>query len=309
LFNLSIMFDVIIVGAGAAGLNAALLLGRCRRKVLICDTGQHRNAATRAIHGFLTRDGISPEEFYKTGRKELKTYDTVEFREIEVLDANTTNSGFEVLLKDGTRALARKLLFATGVKDILPNIEGIEEYFGRGVFHCPYCDGWEVRDQTIAIYGNGKKAHGLALELTGWSRTLVICADGKPEFEEHEEEELARHEIAIRTEKVRRLYGSSKSLEGIAFENGEKLDCGAIFFTLGQQQRCSLPKKLGCEFTEKGAVKTGKYEATCVPGLFVAGDASQDVQFAIVAAAEGAQAAFAINTALLIEDLERDRIT
>ena len=133
----------------------------------------------------------------------------------------------------------------------------------------------------------------------------MICTDRSPEFEAGEKEELARYDIAIKTEKVRRLYGSWESLEGIAFENGEKLDCAAIFFTLGQQQRCALPKKLGCEFTEKGTVKTGKYEATCVPGLFVAGDASQDAQFVIVAAAEGAQAAFAINTALLKEDLDR----
>jgi thioredoxin reductase len=300
------MFDVVIVGAGPAGLNAALFLGRCRRKVLICDTGQNRNAAAKEVHGFLTRDGITPREFYEVARKQLKTYDTVELREIEVIDAASRKNAFEVTLKDGSRIVTRKLLFATGVKDILPRIEGVEKYFGRGIFHCPYCDGWELRDQHLVIYGNGKRAHGLALELTGWTRKITIVTDGEAQFDPSELQDFKRYDVKLRGDAIEKFYGTSDDLKGVLFSNGESLECAGVFFTLGQEQRCKLPGKLGCEFTDKGAVKTGKYEATCVPGLFVAGDASQDVQFAIVAAAEGAQAAFAINTALLKEDLRGD---
>jgi thioredoxin reductase len=297
-------FDVVIVGAGPAGLSAALMLGRCRRSVLVCDTGRPRNAASHALHGYLTRDGVPPRELLAIGRRELQVYDTVELRDIGAADAVCDEAGlFRVTLDDGSEVRSRKLLIATGVCDNLPAIDGIEELYGRSVFHCPYCDGWEVRDAPLAIHGNGDRGVGLSLELTAWSRDLVLCTDGEAEIDSADRARLARNGIAVREERITALEGRDGLLERIVFASGAPLPRRAMFFTAGQFQRSALAIRLGCVFNEKGTVRTGKYESTHLPGLYVAGDASRAVQWAIVAAAEGAEAAFAINTDLIKADL------
>lgn len=299
------MHDVIIAGAGPAGLSAALILGRCRRRVLVCDAGRPRNSASRSVNGFFTRDGINPLELRRIGREQLKVYDTVEIRDVAVIDAKRLDTGeFEVTLADHTILSARKLLLATGVVDRLPELQGFEEFYGRSVFHCPYCDGWEMRDQPLAIYGRGQHGKGLALELTAWSGDLILCTDGPSELSPEDQERLARNGIRIRDERIAGLEGSDGVLERIRFVTGEALARRGMFFSTGEHQASNLAAQLGCDFTSKGAVNTGEYETTNIPGLFVAGDAGRWVQLTIVAAAEGAEAAFAINTALLKEDLQ-----
>ncbi|CAN5841664.1 NAD(P)/FAD-dependent oxidoreductase [soil metagenome] len=297
------MFDVVIVGGGPAGLSAALMLGRCRRKVLVCDNGHPRNEASHAMHGFISRDGMPPAEFLQVAREELKTYDTVEFRHVTVTSANCQDGTFVTTLEDGEQLRSRKLLIATGVRDKVPEIEGIHELYGRSVFHCPYCDGWEIRDQPIAIYGRGERGYGLSLELTPWSRDLVLCTDGPSELEERRVARLRRHGITVREQRIARLEGDGGILKRIVFSDGESLERRALFFTTGQSQQSELVNGLGCTINEKGTVMTGNYETTHLRGLFVAGDASRAVQWVVVAAAEGAEAAFAINTDLIKEDL------
>lgn len=297
------MLDVIIVGAGPAGLSAALVLGRCRRRVLICDAGHPRNAASHALHGYLTRDGIDPGKFLELGRAQLTPYGTIELRQTEVTNARRLENGFEVALSTGELISARKLLLATGVVDDLPELEGLADFYGSSVFHCPYCDGWEIRDQPLAVYGRGENGLGLALELLLWSRDLVLLTDGPSELSRVQIDRLAFHDIALREERIERLEGSGGNLERIVFANGESLARKAMFFSTGNRQASNLPEKLGCKFTEQGCVDTGDYETTNVPGLYVAGDASRLVQFVIVAASEGAQAAVAINKELMKEDL------
>jgi len=185
----------------------------------------------------------------------------------------------------------------------VPEIPGFLELFGSSVFHCPYCDGWEVRDQPLAIYGRGARGYGLSLELTGWSRDLVLCTDGPSEIDTHDLARLARHGIRVRDDRVTRLEATDGILERVVFDSGDPLPRRALFFTTGQIQRSQLAIGLGCDFNDKGTVRTGKYESTHLPGLYVAGDASRAVQWVVVAAAEGAEAAFAINTDLLKEDL------
>ena len=296
------MYDVIIVGAGPAGLSAALMLGRSRRRVLICDTGRPRNAASHAMHGFLSRDGMPPAEFLRTAREQMQQYSTVEMRDVEVVRAECVDSRFQVTLQDGVRLASRKLLIATGVVDNVPSLPGFRELYGRSVFHCPYCDGWEVRDQPLAVYGRGARGLGLSLELTGWSRDIVLCTDGPPELEAGDIARLTRNGIAVREEPVARLEGRD-ALERVVFERGDPLARRALFFTTGQTQQSELARALGCAINEKGTVHTGKYETTHLAGLYVAGDASRAVQWVVVAAAEGAEAAFAINSDLLKEDL------
>jgi thioredoxin reductase len=296
------MYDVIIVGAGPAGLSAALMLGRCRRRVLVCDTGRPRNAASQAMHGFLSRDGIAPAEFLRIAREQLRQYETVEVRDVEVTRAACRDARFSVTTADGSELASRKLLIATGVIDNLPDIPGFSRLYGRSVFHCPYCDGWEVRDRPLAIYGRAARGCGLALELTGWSRDLVLCTDGPSGIAPDDRARLDRHGIGVREDRLVSLDGRDR-LERIVFAAGDPLVRHALFFTTGQTQQSQLAKEMGCEMNDKGTVRTGEYEATHLPGLFVAGDASRAVQWVIVAAAEGAEAAFAINTGLLKEDL------
>lgn len=297
-------YDVVIVGAGPAGLSAALILGRCRRRVLVCDTGRPRNAASHALNGYLTRDGMKPSEFLAAGRKELERYDSIELRSVEVTDSTCrADQRFEVVLETGERIVSRKLLIATGVRDNVPTIDGFADLYGRSVFHCPYCDGWEVRDQPLAIYGRGARGYGLSLELTAWSRDLVLCTDGPGEIDSDGLEHLARNGISVREDRVARLEGRDGILAHVVFESGDRLARRALFFTTGQSQRSDLSVRLGCDVNEKGTVRTGKYETTHLTGLYVAGDASRAVQWVIVAAAEGAEAAFAINTDLIKEDL------
>ncbi len=220
-----------------------------------------------------------------------------------VIDAIRCATHFEVTLSDGTQVAARKLLLATGVVDELPAIAGIEACYGKSVLHCPSCDGWEVRDQPLAIYGLGTHGRGLALELIAWSRDLMLCTDGPPGLDDHDLARLSRHGITVRDERITRLEGTDGFLERIVFTTGESLPRRVLFVQMSERQCSDLSAKLGCVMTQCGVVRTGEYEATNVPGLYMAGDASRRVQLVIVAAAEGAEAAFAINTALLKEDL------
>jgi thioredoxin reductase len=302
-----VTYDCIVVGAGPAGLSAALMLGRCRRSVLVCDSGQPRNARSTGAHNYLTRDGILPREFLQLGREEVARYPSVVFRDVEVLDATRSPDGFRVVCADGNQLASRKLLLATGVVDELPPIAGLESLYGISVHHCPYCDGWEWRDHPIGIYGRGEEGSALALGLTVWSDDVVLCTDGPSGLSDVELEHLSGRGVEVREDRVVRLEGKDGYLERIVFETGESLPRRALFVCAGQHQHSGLARKLGCRFTSKGAVDTGSFEATEVPGLYVAGDSSKEAQFVVVAAAEGAEAGMAINRALLKEDLAQNR--
>jgi thioredoxin reductase len=294
-------FDVIIVGAGPAGLSAALILGRCRRRVLVLDTDRPRNYASRSLHGFLTRDGTHPRELRRIGREQLAPYTTVQLVRKEATRARCLPYGFQVTTADGTKLRCRKLLLATGVVDELPPIDGLEPLYGRSVFHCPYCDGWESREQPIAVYARNANGVGFAINLRVWSDDIALCTDGA-RLDAKQIDRLSRFEIPWHRDRIARLEGRNGQLQRIIFSNGLALDRRVMFFSMGQRQASSIAAQLGCSFTRKGAVRTGDYEASDIPGVYVAGDASRLVQLAIVAAAEGAQAAFAINTDLIRED-------
>lgn len=299
------VYDAIIVGAGPAGLSAALLLGRCRRRTLLCDSGRPRNAKSPVMHGFLTRDGIAPGELLRIAREQLAAYECVDIREAEVKTVRASGQCFAVRLGDGSSHSARKILLASGVVDVLPSVEGIAALYGRSVFHCPYCDGWEMRDLPLAVYGRGAGGLGLARTLLGWSSDVVLCTDGPSRWPRSLRDNLRRYGIPVRSERIARVEGEAGALTQIVFANGSILPRRALFFHTGQGQRSNLASRLGCKMTAKGSVDHDKHSCTSVPGVYVAGDASRDVQLAIVAAAEGTSAAFAINKELLDEDLDK----
>ena len=297
-------YDCIIVGGGPAGLSAALMLGRCRRRVLLCDLGEPRNFRAREIHAYPTRDGIAPAEFLRRARAELDRYGTIECRALEIVDACRDGGRFLALGADGTRLEARKLLLATGVADQLPQIDGLRELYGSSVHHCPFCDAWEWRDQPLAVYGCDDLGPGLALSLTAWSGDILLCTDGSPVSEFADRLQAAG--IAVREDRVVRLEGDGGMLRRIVFAGGDVVPRSALFLACGQRPRSPLAERLGCRFTSKGTVDTGKCEATNVHGLYVAGDASKEAQFVIVAAAEGAEAGIAIHQALMEEELAQN---
>ncbi|HTG17913.1 MAG TPA: NAD(P)/FAD-dependent oxidoreductase [Blastocatellia bacterium] len=290
-------YDVVIVGGGFAGLSAALQLGRSRRRVLVSDTGKTRNAVAHESHGFFTRDGATPAELVRIGREQLRPYETVELRSVGVKAAKAQSKGFEITLDDETRIACRKLLLATGVVDEMPEIEGFKELWGKSIFNCPYCHGWEVRDQPLALYGGIE----LAELLKGWSDDLVLCTDGAT-LSEDESRLLSKNNIAIREERIVRVEEKNGQLENIVFANGETLARKAIFIRPKQQQHSALAKQLGCEFTDSGTVKVDDFGQTSVPGVYAGGDMINPMQHISFAVSRGALAAVGINRALLQED-------
>jgi thioredoxin reductase len=300
------LWDVVIAGAGPAGLSAALVLGRARRKVLLCDTGTPRSWAAKEMHGFLTRDGIPPAQFRRLAHKELARYPCVEFRAVEVSAARRNGDGhFSVTLGKRSRVRSRKLLIATGVFDHLPKLDGIDQFFGSSVFQCPYCHGWEMRDEPIAVYGKRRRGFEMARAMTAWSDNIVLCTDGAGRLSDAEKTHLQRNGIPVIEERIERLEGSRGKLREIVFRGGRRLKRAALFFDTPSSSQSQLAEALGCQFARHGGIKCGQHEATSVPGVFVAGNIIKDVQLVIVAAAEGTRAAFGINRALTREDFER----
>ena len=310
---MSTLYDVIIIGGGPAGLSAALVLARCRRRVIVFDEGHPRNARAKNLHGYLSRDGIPPLQLLEIGRAEIAEYGT------ELSDDKATaavkvsksrefehETGFEVSTESGRTARCRKILFATGVRDEIPDICGIHECYGVSVHHCPYCDGWEHRDQAIAVVGSTFEATaGLALLMHQWSERVTVLANGSAPDEEWLPR-LAKYGIAVREPRVRELLHQQGKLTHVSLEDGTQVPAHALFFNTSHQARCDIAASLGCEVKEDVAKTTDK-QRTKVPGVFFAGDADGDVQFAIVAAAEGATAAVTINKELVQEDSRRDR--
>jgi thioredoxin reductase len=299
------MHDVLIIGGGPAGLSAALVLGRARRRVLLCDSGNPRNATSRGVNGFLSRDGVDPHELRRLGREQLSPYDGVELRDATVAEAHCTKEGFEAGLDNGTRLQARKLLLATGLEIEFPKVEGLAELYGQGVYDCPYCDGWEERDGPIAVLGPGDKGHGFALELLGWSHDVMLLTDGPAELSRADRQVLDKHHIRLIEDPVARVEGGPRGLERIRFANGGAIARKSLFFCPDDRGISPLATKLGCKLTERGDAEASVYGKTNVAGVYVIGDASQRVHFAIVAAAEGAMAAFAINNEILNENRMR----
>jgi thioredoxin reductase len=291
--------EVVIVGGGPAGLSAALMLGRCRRRVLLFDSGSYRNAAARTSHGFLTRDGVAPDEIRRRGRAELERYDTVVVRSERVVDAARAGDGFVVMLEGGAPVVCQKLLLATGLVDELPEVAGVAALYGERIFHCPYCDGFEVRDQPLAVYGAGDVRGGrYALLVSQWSRALTLFTDGPSGLGDDMRAALAARGIPVDERPLARVAPAG---DGVAIElaDGTTRAFRALFFDRVARQKSDLAARLGAELDDREGVCVDRHEATSVPGLYVAGDASRDALQSIVAAGEGASAAIAINGALV----------
>ena len=299
------MQDAIIIGGSNAGLNAALVLGRARHQVLVFDREQPRNAPSPAAHGFLSRDGTAPDEIRRIGREQLRPYESVTFQIGDVATAQPSDTGFEVRLQDGTVYASRKLLLALGVRDELPAVDGLAERWGKSVFHCPYCHGWEARDQPLAVYLIDPLSVELAIILRGWSDDIVLCTNTN-ELDDMSRERLNRHNVGIREEQILRLEGEGVTLQRIVFDTGDPLERRGLFVRPPQYHQSDIAQQLGCEMEEVvpgiTTIKTGMMGHTSVSGVFAAGDASTPMQQAVIAAATGAAAAMGLSHELFQED-------
>ena len=308
------MYDAIIVGAGPAGLSAALVLGRARRRVAVFDSGTPRNGASRAIHAFLGHEGIAPHTLRQRGRDEAAGYG-VEFYNEPIRTAERLPAGkrpaptcpapaaFRLTTESGRELACRKLLLATGVLDVLPEIPGLRECYGISVHHCPYCDGWEHRDQRlVAIGAEAEKVAKLALMLREWSSQVLAITSGT-RLKDDLRERLAEHGIEHWHAPIKRVAGESGRVRAIELRgDAGTVAADAIFFTSGQRPQSDLATQLDCPFEDAAHVRSGHKQKADCQGLFLAGDVDGDTQLAIVAAAEGAIAAVAMHRELLQED-------
>ncbi len=306
---MSKLFDVVIVGGGPAGLSAALVLGRCLRRVAVFDVGEPRNASARVFNAYLSRDGSTPGNFLQICRDQLTRYETVEFQKAKVVAAQRNDVGFTVTLESGEEIKSRMLLLATGVVDELPEIVGFREFYGKTVHSCPYCDGWEHRGQAMAVVGANQDAADLAIELLLWSKDVVLCSNGPLNCDAKARKQMEEGGIRIVTKPIVRLEGEGEELAGVRLSDDTLLPCSVLFFTPAQHQKSPLAEQLGCDFSEEdGCIQCDEKAATCIPGLYAAGNASRGVQLVIAAAAEGALAAVAMNNALVEADAEEGRL-
>ena len=308
--NTTSRYDAVVVGAGSAGLSAALMLGRARRRVLVLDGGVPRNAPSSGVHYFLTRDGTPPEELLRIGREQLEPYPGVEVLEARATGAAGSDGDFEVRLENGTVVGTRKILLATGVHDELPERPGFRELWGRGIYHCSYCHGWEVRDRPLAVLAKAEHLARQTALVRNWSRDLVALTDGADGLDGETRSRLAALDVPVKEERISHLEGDAEAgLRRIVFEDGSGIEREGLFYAPPQRQRSDLAESLGCETEAMGllsAVVKGDpmTRETSVPGVYVAGDAGTVLQGAIMAAASGASAAAFLNHSLISEDAE-----
>jgi thioredoxin reductase len=299
----SVLYDVVIVGGGPGGLSAALALGRARKRVLLCDSGPRRNAAAEQVHNFVTRDGTPPEEFRRIGREQLLAYSNVEMRNLGIESISGERGAFQ-LGSSPAVIQARRVLLGTGLVDEMLPIEGFRELWGRAVFQCPYCHGWEIKDRRWGYLAGANNAHHFlpfALMLRGWTRDVVVFTNGSFDVPEEARDRLNAGGVRLETGPVARLVRSEHGLESVELVSGVRVPCEALFAHPPQRQ-VELIGALGVALDDDGYVRVDPMtRETSVPGVYAAGDLTTRMQAAVLAAASGMQAAAVINAELTAE--------
>jgi thioredoxin reductase len=302
------IWDCVVVGGGAAGLSAGLVLGRARRRALLVDAGQQSNLAAHGVGGLLGHDGRPPAELYEAGRREIAAYPSIEVRTGEVVAGERAGDVFELELSDGRHERTRRVLLATGMEYRPPDIKGLKECWGTSVFHCPFCDGWELRDQPLAVLARGEKAIHSALLLRGWTDDLVLLTDGPADLSDEDRGRLAAAGVKINERSVGELVGRDGELEAVRFTDGSRLECRGLLAATTLHQRSGLAEQLGAEpgqatpFGEM-PVRVDELCRTTAPGVFAAGDLSTQLPPQVASAiAAGSLAAVSVVQSLLADD-------
>jgi thioredoxin reductase len=296
------IWDVIIVGAGPAGSAAAMVLARSRRKVLVLDDGHPRNMRSEGIHNYLTRDGMLPADFRRIAHKELEQYG------VKIILAHASQAraldkhGFQVKDANGNSYLSRRLLIATGVTDNIPDIPGMKEMWGRGVYHCPFCDGWGLADQIVGLYAQRFNGYGMALALRQLTDNVILFTDGARYLKTKQREFLAARGIRVEAGKIARLTCEKDKITCVTLTDDGSIGCNVVFTYHGSSFNNDLLVQMGGRCNSRGAVITNRQQQCSIPGAYVAGDVAYDMQMVTVAAAEGVKAAVSIHNDLLKTD-------
>lgn len=302
------MIDVVVVGAGPGGLSAALCLARVGRQVLVLDGGPWRSMSSDAIHTFFSRDGSSPAEIRTSALSQLRKYPTAKVEQAFADSAKGEPGNFDVTLSNGERVQARRLLLATGVEDILPDIPGLQERWGQSVVHCPYCHGWERIGLSLAVLALDDWAVHQATHVRRFSDDVVLCTNGALTLSDDQLAQLRDRGVTVRQEPLARLEGPGTSLERLVFTEGEPLECQGLFCHAPTRQRSGLAAELGCRMLPGGSVEINEMGQTSQPGVYAIGDMAQTAtnpfpaQQVVVAAGAGVMAAIVIDQELLYSD-------
>ena len=300
------LFDVAIIGGGPAGLNAALVLGRARKKVAVIDEGRPRNAVTREVHGFLTRDGISPSEFRRIAKEEISAYPSVSFVGDTAVSIVGTDGRFQIETEQGQIFASKKVLFTVGMKDRPLDIPGLAEVYGKSAFVCPYCDGWELRDQPLVIITKGAELMHFAPIISGWTNRFTVCTNGPDELTDADREELQRNQVPLFDSPIRHIDSNHGIVQQVVLEDGTIVPCRGIFFKPELVTGSDLPRTIGCQITEAGEIVVDDFGKTNIPGVYSAGDATSRMHQAIAAASRGALVSAMINNELNTEAWRRN---
>ncbi|MEK3884019.1 NAD(P)/FAD-dependent oxidoreductase [Paenibacillus sp. PL2-23] len=293
------LYDVVIIGGGPAGLNAALVLGRARKDVVLLDEGRPRNAVTGEMHGFLTRDGIAPGEFRRIAKEEIAAYPSVSILAEAAGAITGADSRFTIETTNGLKLLAKKILLAVGMKDRPLDIPGLADVYGKSAFVCPYCDGWELRDQPLVIINRGAELMHFAPVISGWSKRLTVCTNGPDELTESQREELRSNGVPLLESPIRQIDSSDDGIvRQVVLEDGTAVACRGIFFRPELVAGSNLAEGLGCKMTDMGSVEVDEFGKTNIPGVYSAGDVASRLHQAIAAASNGALVAAVINNEL-----------
>ncbi len=298
-------WECAVVGAGAAGLSAALVLGRARRRTIVIDAGQQSNLAAPVIGGFLGYDQRSPAELYDAGRRELDGYPSVQYRRGEVQEGRRVDNGF-VLSVDGETVHAKRVLLATGMQYCPPDIPGLEALWGPSVFQCPFCHGWEMRDKRLASLAAGEQAVHSALMLRGWSDDVVVLTDGRPALTPDDVRALEQADVTIDDRRIVELIGEAGQLKEIAFADGTRLARDGLLVEAPLRQRSALAEQLGAACTPgplaPDAIEVDQIHRTGAGGVFAAGDVCTEHPHLAGAVASGSQAAMIVVQSLLADE-------
>ncbi|MCF0048605.1 NAD(P)/FAD-dependent oxidoreductase [Dyadobacter sp. LJ53] len=294
-------FEVIIIGGSYAGLSAAMSLGRSLRKTLVIDSGKPCNAQTPHSHNFLTQDGQTPKQIALTGKEQVLKYPTVLFYDGLATTGRKNDAGFEISTAAGDTFTAKKLIFATGVKDQMPEIKGYAECWGISVIHCPYCHGYEVKHEKTGIFGNGDTGFEYARMISNWTKDLTIFTNGPSTFTHEQTEKLSAHHIRIVEKPVAALIHEDGKVEKIVFEDHSEEPITAIYSRPAFTQHSEIPEQLGCALTETGLLKLEMYQQTSVAGVYAAGDNSHMARSVALAVSAGSMAGALINRELIEE--------
>lgn len=294
-------FEVIVVGGSYAGLSAAMALGRSLRKVLVIDSGKPCNRMTPHSHNFITHDGKTPAEIAALARVQVEQYETVHFYNGLAIKARKLEKGFEIETDDGKCFSTQKLIFATGVKDIMPDIPGLAECWGKSVIHCPYCHGYEVRHQKTGILGNGEYGYEFSALISNWTKDLTLYTNGKVDLKPDQLLKLKSRHIDIVEKEIDRLEHENGQIKHIVFKDGSRAELKAIYTRCAFEQHCQLPEELGCEITEDGYIKVDGMQKTSIEGIYACGDNTTRMRTVSGSVAMGTMAGAVLNREMVME--------